>query len=61
MCQSVSLFWKTVVYKVGYASFVMDTKIISDYLKSALSGEPIKNDEKCFLFHLKSSFRSRDI
>ena len=23
--------------------------------------KPIKNDEKCFLFHLKSSFRSQDI
>ena len=22
---------------------------------------PFKNDEKCFLFHLKSSFRSQDI
>ena len=23
--------------------------------------KPFKNDEKCFLFHLKSSFRSQDI
>ena len=23
--------------------------------------KPLKNDEKCFLFHLKSSFRSQDI
>ena len=26
-----------------------------------LFGKPVKNDEKCFLFHLKSSFRSQDI
>ena len=26
-----------------------------------LQGKPSKNDEKCFLFHLKSSFRSEDI
>jgi len=24
-------------------------------------GKPLKNDEKWFLFHVKSSFRSRDI
>ena len=23
--------------------------------------QPFKNDEKCFLFHLKSSYRSQDI
>ena len=23
--------------------------------------KPFKNDEKCFFFHLKSSFRSQDI
>ena len=26
-----------------------------------LQWKPFNNDEKCFLFHLKSSFRSRDI
>ena len=26
-----------------------------------LQWKPFKNDEKCFLFHLKSSFRSQDI
>ena len=26
-----------------------------------LFGKPVKNDEKCFLFHLKSSFHSQDI
>ena len=26
-----------------------------------LQWKPLKNDEKCFLFHLKSSFRSQDI
>ena len=26
-----------------------------------LQWKPLKNDEKCFLFHLKRSFRSRDI
>ena len=38
-------------------------------IKGALSGlrqlfsnwKPLKNDEKCFLFHLKSFFRSQDI
>ena len=30
-------------------------------IKDALSGlRQFKNDEKCFLFHLKSSFRSQD-
>ena len=39
------------------------------YFNSTLSGlkqffsnrKPFKNDEKCFLLHLKSSFRSQDI
>ena len=39
------------------------------FVLSALSGlrqfydnwKPFKNDEKCFLFHLKSSFRSQDM
>ena len=26
-----------------------------------LQWKPFKNDEKCFLFHLKNSFRSQDI
>ena len=25
------------------------------------NGKPFKNDEKCFLFHLKSSLRSQDL
>ena len=39
------------------------------YIKGALiksetifdNSKPFKNDEKCFLFHLKSSFRSKDL
>ena len=34
------------------------------YLKNLcylLDWKPFKNDEKCFLFHIKSSFRSQDI
>ena len=39
------------------------------FIKGALSGlrqflateSSFKNDEKCFLFHLRSSFRSQDI
>ena len=42
---------------------------ILNSFKGALSGlrqffgnwKPLKNDEKCFLFHLKISFRSHDI
>ena len=34
------------------------SKKISFYL---LQWKPFKNNEKCFLFHLKNSFRSRDI
>ena len=34
------------------------SKKISFYL---LRCNPFKNDEKCFLFQLKSSFRSQDI
>ena len=30
-------------------------------LRQFLATEPFKNDEKCFLFHLKNSFRSQDI
>ena len=33
----------------------LSSETIFDYWK------PFKNDEKCFLFHLKSSFRSQDI
>ena len=44
-------------------------RIIAFVLKGALSGlrqflatgTPLKNDEKYFLVHLKSSFRSQDI
>ena len=31
------------------------------YLCYLLDSKPFKYDEKCFLFHLKSSFRSQDI
>ena len=41
---------------------------INDFLKAHSRSEtifgkwkPLKNNEKCFLFHLKSSFRSQDI
>ena len=30
-------------------------------LRYLLHWKPLKNDEKCFLFHLKSSFCSQDI
>ena len=42
------------ILKVGLSP----SKINLIYL---LKWKPFKNDEKCFLFHLKSSFRSRDI
>ena len=37
---------------------IFTDKIFFCYL---LHLKPFKNDEKCFFFHLKSSFRSQDI
>ena len=37
-------------------AFIFQKKLL--YL---LQSKPFKNDEKCFLFHLKSYFRSRDV
>ena len=44
------------------------TYVMFVQLKGALSGlrvfgnwKPFKNDEKCFLFHLKRSFRAQDV
>ena len=49
MCSYTTLY--TLFFKVGLSS----SKQNSFYLPQ---WKPIKNDEKCFLFHLKSSFRS---
>ena len=49
------VIWKNSKYfKVGLSTF----KKKMFYL---LQWKPFKNDKKCFLFHLKSSFRSQDI
>ena len=51
--------------RISFRSLYLDTtnflrKINPYFLKVGLSPSK-KNDEKCFLFHLKSSFCSRDI
>ena len=38
-----------------------DSHLPKKYLCYLFEWKPFKNDEKCFLFHLKSSFRSQDI
>ena len=43
-----------------YIDRYVKMKNIDDELKSG-SQRQKKNDEKCFLFHLKSLFRSQDI
>ena len=48
---------------------ISKVRLYWEYLKSPskkdllylLQWKPLKNDDKCFLFHLKSSFRSQDI
>ena len=39
----------------------MDSPLSKKYLFCLLPWKPFKNDGKCFLFHLKSSFCSQDI
>ena len=41
--------------------FLIWTLTFQKELHYLLDWMPFKNDEKCFLFHLKSSFRSQDI
>ena len=41
-----------------FKSRLLPSKKVSFYL---LPWKPFKDDEKCFLFHIKSSFRSQDI
>ena len=61
-------FEKLVTHNMSYQwSFMLHTCL--DFFKGctpkseSIFGNcmPFKNDEKCFLFHLKSSFRSQDI
>ena len=50
------------ISKIGFIGGI-DLKSGSHLLKKLfylLQWKPFKNDAKCFLFHLKSSFRSQD-
>ena len=38
-----------------------DSHLPKSFIFILFQGKPFKNDEKCFLFRLKSSFRSQDI
>ena len=38
-----------------------DSQLPKNFLFYLLHRKPFKNDEKCFLFHLTSSFGSQDV
>ena len=46
---------------LGNFSFFCSLKLVSTIFYFCTTWWSFKNHEKCFLFHLKSSFRSRDI
>ena len=47
--------------KTLFDKFTKYVQSLCPLFVSAILCPPFKNYEKCFLFHLKSSFRSRDI
>ena len=58
-----SYWWLLFIMKL-HTYMLFSLKLVSTiFIKSLffIKWEPFKNCEKCFLFHLKSSFRSRDI
>ena len=56
--QSAFSKWTAIITKNLLKVGLSPSEKVSFYL---LQQKPFKNDEKCFLFHLKSSFRSQDI
>ena len=52
--QSFSFFHQVIAFKVGLST-------LKKKMCCLLHGKPVRNDEECFSFHLKSSFRSQDI
>ena len=52
-CFIIGKLWLNSFFEIGLAASKKDF-----YL---LQLKPVKNGEKCFLFHLKSSFLSQDI
>ena len=59
----IILYYFIILYYIDY-TIILNLKSYSHLPKKLfylLQSKPFKNDENCFLFHLKSSFRSEDI
>ena len=54
-----NIFFQEMFQKIQ--NFKSDSHLPKKILLICFNGSPLKNDEKCFLFHLKSSFHSQDI
>ena len=52
--------WVSRLLENAFATIV-DLKVFQKHFSYLLDWKPFKNDEKWFLFHLKSSFHSQDI
>ena len=58
LIKKLKKWWKNENKLENGSSDILSRKQIG---KVMIKGAPFKNDGKCFLFHLESSFRSQDI